>query len=194
MNNKIKFSKKSKPQPQKLQYDLYSHDNAEAENGFAKMLLTARSNTLDTLASEMDKSDHKFETVTTKNGIEIIDDSHAINANRLWYALDRVSKPTTWITSINSMDVLSESLTELINEKVKVIVAQSVFDLDVLAYFENLGKKIIVTDNMEEAVRKAFYASESGDAILFSPGTRSEGQYATYRERGSKFQEAVAQL
>lgn len=194
MQSRININKKSKINPQVLQYDLYSHDNAETENGFAKMLIKARQNALGKIVSDFDNSTHKLEQVTTKNGIELIDDSYAINTNRLWVSLESINKPITWITSINSTDAIDDSLRELIETKVNKIVTLSVFKLDVLALFENMGKELIVTDNMEEAVLKAFYASEAGDAVLFSPGTNSESQYANFRERGNKFKEAVAQL
>ncbi len=48
--------------------------------------------------------------------------------------------------------------------------------------------------NLEDAVRTAFYSSEPGDVVLFSPGIGSSGIYPTYRERGDKFKDAVAQL
>jgi UDP-N-acetylmuramoylalanine-D-glutamate ligase len=48
--------------------------------------------------------------------------------------------------------------------------------------------------NMEDAVRTAFYAGSSDETVLFSPGVVSAGMYRTYRERGAKFKEAVAQL
>lgn len=194
MQNKINFNKKPKAAPQNPQYDLFRSENFETENGFAKMLIQNRSAAIDSLVSNLDSSDHKLEHVATRNGIEIINDSHAINANRLWFSLDSVNKKITWITSLNTADDLSESLLELIKDKVTRIVALSVYDLDVLAQFENLGKQIILCDDMETAVRKAFYASNPGEAVLFSPGTKSEAQYASYKDRGNYFKEAVAQL
>ena len=194
MQNKINFNKKPKAAPQNPQYDLFRSENFETENGFAKMLIQNRSAAIDSLVSNLDISDHKLEHVATRNGIEIINDSHAINANRLWFSLDSVNKKITWITSLNTADDLSESLLELIKDKVARIVALSVYDLDVLAQFENLGKQIILCDDMETAVRKAFYASNPGEAVLFSPGTKSEAQYASYKDRGNYFKEAVAQL
>ena len=194
MQSKINFNKKSRPIPQNYQYGLFGQENSEPENGFTKMLIQSRSDSLRALVNDFDNNDHKLEHVTTKNGIEIINDSHAINTNRLWFSLESLNKPLTWITSINSIDEIDDSLRELIEKKVKRVVALSIFSLDVLAMFESMGKQIIVSDNMEEAVMKAFYASEAGDAILYSPGVKSEGQYANFKERGNKFKEAVAQL
>jgi len=48
--------------------------------------------------------------------------------------------------------------------------------------------------NLEDAVRTAFYAGSTGETVLFSPGVVSSGMYRTYRERGERFKEAVAQL
>jgi len=194
MQSKINLSKKGKPAPQTYQYGLFGQENTEPENGFTKMLIQSRSNSLHALVNDLDNNDHKLEHVATKNGIELINDSHAINVNRLWFSLESVNRPITWITSLNSTESIDASLIELIENKVKRIVALSVYNLDILALFESMGKEIILTDNMEEAVLKAFYASESGDAVLFSPGVKSEGQYASFKERGNKFKEAVAQL
>jgi UDP-N-acetylmuramoylalanine--D-glutamate ligase len=63
-----------------------------------------------------------------------------------------------------------------------------------LDFFSGLNKKVYFSMNLEDAVRTAFYSSEPGDVVLFSPGIGSSGIYPTYRERGDKFKDAVAQL
>jgi UDP-N-acetylmuramoylalanine--D-glutamate ligase len=95
---------------------------------------------------------------------------------------------------MNSMDMFTEDLKEIIQKKVKVIVLQGVYNTAIQDYFKKQNKDVYMVINMEDAVRTAFYASNFDDAILFSPGVISSGTYRTYRERGMKFKEAVAQL
>jgi UDP-N-acetylmuramoylalanine-D-glutamate ligase len=57
-----------------------------------------------------------------------------------------------------------------------------------------MNKDVYSVMNLEDAVRTAFYAGSSDDTLLFSPGVVSTGMYRTYRERGEKFKEAIAQL
>lgn len=192
-NNKIKFIK-NKPQPVKNnQYDIFAPSENEVGNGFAR-LLVARNTALRHLPADFDGEADKLEKVDTKNDIEFVNDSYAINFNRLWYSLDSMYKPTTWIMSINSVEGIEESLVELIQEKVKTIVMVNVFDSTVYNFFQSLDKTVLLANNLEEAVRKAFYASEPGDTILFSPGVKTEVFYANYHDRGEKFKDAIAQL
>lgn len=178
------------------QYDMF--DNSQESNSMmtalANKMIEARSKGIQTILSDFEGSEHKLEYVKTIGGIDFINDSRSTNPNSVWFALESMTKPTTWIMSINSKDEINNSLLESIEEKVKNIVIQGVYNSNILNYFSSLKKKVFFAMNLEEAVRTAYYASDRGDVILFSPGAKSAGMYPTYRERGSKFKNAVAQL
>ena len=81
-----------------------------------------------------------------------------------------------------------------IEEKVGTIVLHGVYNTAIMEFFTGLGKQVLFSMNMEEAVRTAFYNSNPGNVVLFSPGVPCHNDYPSYRERGDKFKEAIAQL
>lgn len=160
----------------------------------AGRLLHARNQSLNESLSDFEGSANNLELVKTIEGRDFINDSRSTNANAVWFALESMTKPTTWIMSIEDRENISDSLVDIINEKVKHIIILGVYNPEIMEFLSGLGKQVDCCMNMEDAVRTAYYTSDSGDAILFAPGTISFGMYRTYRERGDKFKDAVAQL
>ncbi|MBR4134897.1 MAG: hypothetical protein IKU03_00580 [Bacteroidales bacterium] len=132
---------------------------------------------------------HKLEQVKTLSGIEFIDDASSTNPDATWFSLQRMNKPTVWITNISNVSNMSDDLLKAVYEKVKFIIIQGVYNSDVYDLMADLEIPYSVEMNMEDAVRQAFYASEKGYTVLYSPC--AEG---TAEERGRNFQNAVAQL
>ena len=160
----------------------------------AGRLLHARNESLNESLSDFEGSANNLELVKSIEGIDFINDSRSTNVNAVWFALESMTKPTTWIMSIENRKSITDSLVDIINEKVKHIIILGVYNPEIYDFLASLDKEVDFSMNMEEAVRTAYYASAAGDAILFAPGTTSFGMYRTYRERGEKFKEAVAQL
>jgi UDP-N-acetylmuramoylalanine--D-glutamate ligase len=157
-------------------------------------LIRLRNESLQESLSDFENSEHKLEFVKTIESVAFINDSRATNANAVWFAMENMPEPITWITNMNSVDLITEDLKQIIQEKVKIIVIQGVYNSALEDFFKSMNKDVYVVMNLEDAVRTAFYASSSDETILFSPGVVSVGMYRTYRERGEKFKEAVAQL
>jgi UDP-N-acetylmuramoylalanine--D-glutamate ligase len=157
-------------------------------------LIRIRSASLQESLSDFENSAHKLEFVKNIEGVDFINDSRATNTNAVWYALESMAQPVTWITNMNDVEAIAGDLKQLIQEKVKIVVIQGVYNSALEDYFKKMNKDVYMVMNLEDAVRTAFYASSSEETILFSPGVVSAGMYRTYRERGEKFKEAVAQL
>jgi UDP-N-acetylmuramoylalanine--D-glutamate ligase len=157
-------------------------------------LIRLRNENLQELLSDFENSEHKLELVKTIDGVDFINDSRATNANAVWFAMQNMTRPVVWITNMNDVDLITEDLKQLIAEKVKIIVIQGVYNTAVEDYFVKMNKDVYSLIGLEDAVRTAFYAGSSDEAVLFSPGVVSSGAYSTYRERGERFKEAVAQL
>jgi len=160
----------------------------------AEKLIQARNEGLKEAMSDFENMEHKLEFVKTIEGIDFINDSRSTNINSVWFALESMTKSTTWIMNIAQLESITDDLLDIINEKVKTIVIQGVYNSAIYDFFNGLHKKVIFSMSLEDAVRSAFYSSSAGEVILFSPGTVSAGAYRTYRERGEKFKDAVAQL
>jgi UDP-N-acetylmuramoylalanine--D-glutamate ligase len=157
-------------------------------------LVRLRNESLQESLSDFENSAHKLEFVKNIEGVDFINDSRATNANAVWFALESMTQPVTWITNMNDVEIITEDLKQLIQEKVKIAVIQGVYSSTLEDFFKKMNKDVYIVMNLEDAVRTAFYASSSEETILFSPGVVSAGMFRTYRERGEKFKEAVAQL
>ncbi len=48
--------------------------------------------------------------------------------------------------------------------------------------------------SLDESVKKASEAAESGDIVLLSPACASLGMFTNYEDRGRRFKELVSQL
>ena len=157
-------------------------------------LIHLRSESLQELLSDFENSEHKLEYVKTIEGVDFINDSRATNANAVWFAMESMSQPITWVTNMNSVDLITDDLKQIIHKKVKIVVIQGVYNTALEDFFKKMNKDVYMVTNLEDAVRTAFYASSSDETILFSPGVVSGSMHRTYRERGDRFKEAVAQL
>ena len=157
-------------------------------------LISLRNDSLQDLLSDFENSEHKLELVKTIEGVDFVNDSRATNANAVWFAMESTHQPIIWITNMSSIDLITDDLQQLIQEKVKIIVIQGVYNNTLEDFFKRMNKDVYAVIGLEDAVRTAFYAGSSGETVLFSPGVVSSGMHRTYRERGEKFKEAVAQL
>lgn len=160
----------------------------------AERLISTRNANLNESLSDFEGSAHKLELVKTIEGVDFINDSRSTNVNSVWFALESMTKPITWIMNIDKLEDISEDLLEVVNQKVNRIIIQGVYNLEIFDFFTGLNKEVQFSMNLEEAVRNAYYSCKQGDVVLFSPGNTSSGMYRTYRERGDKFKDAVAQL
>lgn len=160
----------------------------------SETLINARNQALNKIFMNFEGDHHKLEHVKTIRGIDFIDDAQSHNSNAVWYALESMYKPTTWIMNMSQIEMITEHLLDTIDRKVEKIVIQGVYNSEIVDFFTGLGKKVIFAMNLEDAVRSAFYACEKGEVILFSPGSPVDGVYSSFDERGNKFKSAVSQL
>lgn len=156
-------------------------------------LINIRKKNIAASLSDFEGSAHKLEIIKQLSGVTFIDDSRSTNINSVWFAISSMTKPTTWIMSMDDINNITEDLANIVQEKVKCIVIQGVYNTNIYNYFASMNKEVLVEMSLEDAVSKAFYACTPGDVVLFSPGVTGNAMQ-TYRERGDKFQEAVAQL
>ncbi len=164
-------------------------------DAFAEKLIQTRNKNLRESLSDFENSEHRLEFVKSINGIDFINDSRATNPNSAWYAIESMIKPTTWITSLHSEEDFSPTLMNTIAKKAQVVVIYGMFNERIKELFDAKNVQIFFNTKMEDLVRIAFYASEKGSVVLFSPGTlTSDTEYSSYRERGNHFKSAVSQL
>ena len=159
----------------------------------SEQLIRLRQKNIAESLSDFEGSAHKLEHVKSFAGVDFIDDARSTNANSVWYSLQSMTKPTVWITNIDSPDILSDDILNEAKKKVKEVVLQGVYNIDVYQKIAELGLPVMMTMSMEDAVNHAFYSCQRGDTVLYAPGIHGNSQI-TYRDRGDRFKASVAQL
>ena len=134
--------------------------------------------------------EHRMEFVKSFRGVDFINDAASENANGIYMALSDRTKPTTWITSFTDWNSIGVDLLQLIIQKVNAIVFYGEEDDQTRSFIEALNIHHEQSEDLETAVRIAFYSSRQGDEVLFCHGTPA----TNCAERGSEFKSSVAQL
>ncbi|MFO7615711.1 MAG: UDP-N-acetylmuramoyl-L-alanine--D-glutamate ligase, partial [Bacteroidales bacterium] len=142
-------------------------------SGIASRVLDIRKESIRESLSDFQGVEHRLEPVIKVHGIEFINDSKATNVNSSWYALETMKTKVVWIAGGVDKGNDYTILYPLIREKVKAIVCLGKDNSRIHESFYNLVDTIVDTDNMDEAVRTAYYLAEQGDAVLLSPACAS---------------------
>ena len=141
-----------------------------------------------------DSIEHRMEAVKTFRGVDFINDAACESVNGIYMALSNISKPVTWITSFTGWDHIDDKLLQMIIRKVKAIVFYGEEDEATRNFIDVLNIRSDNSEDLETAVRMAFYASSEDDVVLFSPGTSCKESNSTISARGNQFKMSVAQL
>lgn len=157
-------------------------------------LLDLRNSQLATLKESFDAPEHKMEFVKNIRGVDFINDSATENANGIYMALSNVTKSVTWITSFTQWNDIDVELLQMIIRKVNTVVFYGEEDELTRNFIDALNIRTDRSEDLESAVRIAFYASAQDEAVLFCPGTPANGLFENYAERGDEFKHSVAQL
>lgn len=137
---------------------------------------------------------HRIEFVTEKSWVKFIDDSKSTSSQSLKAALTAFSWNIIliagWSDKWDSFEWLENNLANKVKYwaliwKTREIIAEK---------FEKAWIKYVLSESMEEAVKKAWTNSKSWDIILLSPWCASFGLFKDYLDRANKFREAINNL
>ncbi len=157
-------------------------------------ILKIKNNEIREGLSTFEAVEHRLEEVKTINGIHFINDSKATNINSTYYALEGMKSKTIWIVGgIDKGNDYSE-LYQLVKRKVKAIICLGLDNSKIIDAFKDKIELIIETDNMQDAVSKAYELGENGDTVLLSPACSSFDLFKNYEDRGTKFKEIVKEI
>lgn len=162
--------------------------------GIAGSVLKIRKEIIRESLMDFQGVEHRLESVLKVHGIEFINDSKATNVNSTWYALESMHMPVIWIAGGVDKGNDYESLKELVKDKVKVLICLGKDNKKLHKAFEGLVDEIVDTDNMKDAVKKAYHFGSDGEAVLLSPCCASFDLFENYEQRGRFFKEAVREL
>ncbi|MGB0522817.1 MAG: UDP-N-acetylmuramoyl-L-alanine--D-glutamate ligase [Flammeovirgaceae bacterium] len=137
---------------------------------------------------------HRLETVATINGVTFINDSKATNVDATYYALDSFDTPIVWVVGGVDKGNDYSQLHQLVKNHVKAIVCLGVDNQKLFKVFAEMVDFIDETQDVFEAVSKAYHLAENKDIVLLSPACASFDLFNNYEHRGEAFKQAVEKL
>lgn len=161
--------------------------------GIAAKLSGVRNEVIKESFSTFKGVEHRLERFQSIRGVHFINDSKATNINSVWYALESMKTPVILILGGVDKGNDYNEIRQLVKDKVKAIVAIGIDNKPILDYFSDF-KEVFDTNNIDDAVKTAYFLAEKGDTVLLSPACASFDLFENYKDRGLKFKEAVRKL
>jgi UDP-N-acetylmuramoylalanine--D-glutamate ligase len=136
--------------------------------------------------------EHRLEFVATVDGVHYYNDSKATNVDATIKALE--SFPANIHLILGGKDKGSDYtvLNDLIRQRVKRIYTIGAAAAKIESQVK--GTEVVHAETLENAIRKAHGAAQSGDIVLLAPACASFDQFKSYEHRGRLFKEIVGGL
>jgi UDP-N-acetylmuramoylalanine--D-glutamate ligase len=138
--------------------------------------------------------EHRLEFVATVRGVDYYNDSKATNVDATIKALE--SFPANIHLILGGKDKGSDYsvLNDLLRKRVKRVYTIGAAAGKIEGQIAASGVEVVRAENLENALRKANAAAQTGDVVLLAPACASFDQFKNYEERGSVFKEIVKGL
>ncbi|PAV29915.1 UDP-N-acetylmuramoyl-L-alanine--D-glutamate ligase [Virgibacillus profundi] len=137
---------------------------------------------------------HRLQFVDNINDRLFYNDSKATNVLATQKALSSFEQETILLAGgLDRGNEFGDLLPFLQHVKAMITFGETKEKLKKIAEEANI-ETIILTKDIEDAVRKAYSVSAANDVILLSPACASWDQYRTFEERGDMFIKAVHKL
>ena len=136
---------------------------------------------------------HRIEFVKTINERDFYNDSKATNIKSTQIALSSFTNPVVLLLGGLDRGHSFEGLKEYLGH-VRAIVCYGETKDRIKAFALKYHIKVVVTDELAEATKKAYELSQKGDTILLSPACASWDQFANFEDRGDLFKKVVKEL
>jgi UDP-N-acetylmuramoylalanine--D-glutamate ligase len=136
---------------------------------------------------------HRCEWISTVKGVDYFNDSKATNLDAMEKALLSEDKPVVLIAGGKDKGFEFDTVTALVAKKCRCVVLIG----EMAGRIEALWGKSVTCHrcaSLREAVNTAHALAQSGDVVLFSPGTSSFDMFKNYADRGDQFRELVTQI
>ena len=157
-------------------------------------VLDIRKETIRESLMNFESIEHRLEFVAKIGGVNYLNDSKATNVNSAWYALESVDKPLIWIAGGVDKGNDYSQLSELVRERVRLIVCLGEDNRKIHEAFKKDVDMIVNTSSAREAVLAASKFAKKGETVLLSPACASFDLFDSYEDRGRQFKEAVRNL
>ena len=136
---------------------------------------------------------HRIELIKSTDKINWYNDSKSTNCASTKAALEYIDERIILILGGSMKDMHYESLSSLINKKVKLVI----FIGENKEYIKSqlkISTQVINADSIESAVQLSRLHSSDNDNILLSPASPSFDMFENYEERGAAFVLAVQNI
>ncbi len=136
---------------------------------------------------------HRCELIRDLDGVGYINDSKSTNLHSLETALSAFEQPLILIVGGKDKGLDYSEVKRKLAGNIKLCLTIGEIGRDLAEQFTS-EVQTQYCPTLEEAVQQAHAAAETGDYVLFSPGTSSFDMYASYVERGEVFRSLVNTL
>ncbi len=139
---------------------------------------------------------HRMQKVSTKNGINWVNDSKATNIGACIAALEGYDEKVILIAGGEGKGQDMNELAPVIQAKAKAVILIGKDAPQIEAVINQLTE-IVPTyhaQDMQEVAAIAAHVGKSGDTVLLSPACASLDQYKNYQDRGNQFAAAIEAL
>jgi UDP-N-acetylmuramoylalanine--D-glutamate ligase len=139
---------------------------------------------------------HRMEKVSSKNGINWVNDSKATNIGACVAALEGYDEKVILVAGGEGKGQDMNELAPVIQAKAKAVILIGK-DAPQIETAINQLAEIIPTyhaQDMQEVAAIASHVAKSGDTVLLSPACASLDQYKNYQDRGNQFAAAIEAL
>lgn len=138
--------------------------------------------------------EHRLEPAGIVDGVRYINDSKATNVDSTFYALEAMDTPVILMLGGKDKGNDYTCIDDLVDKKVKAIVAMGVDNSKITAHFADRVRQIADTHSLDEAIDACRRFAVAGDTVLLSPACASFDLFHSYEDRGHRFKAAVKAL
>lgn len=171
----------------------HNRENAAAALKIAKILKIDYQSAISSIQS-FKGIPYRLETITSLNGIQVINDTTSTTATATIKALDSLEKPIILLLGGESKNLPLKKLANKINSHKPRVVLLSGSGTKELRPLLNANLIKAEFNDQKKAVRFAVKLAKSGDIVLFSPGFTSFGMFNNEFERGEAFNQTIKNL
>ena len=139
---------------------------------------------------------HRMQKVSTKNGINWVNDSKATNIGACIAALEGYDQKVILVVGGEGKGQDMNEIAPVIFAKAKAVILVGK-DANLIETALNLLPEIVPAyhaQDMREVIAIAAHVAKSGDTVLLSPACASLDQYKNYQDRGNQFAAAIEAL
>lgn len=138
--------------------------------------------------------EHRFEKITTINGVEFVNDSKATNIHATLHAVKDVKAVVHLLLGGSDKGEDFDKLFLNLPSNVKAYLFGSTTNKMVNSCLHVGFKNFKICFNMKDALEKAYSNAKKKEMVLLSPACASFDSFTSFEERGKQFKEWVFSL